>query len=38
MRKRDNSELSPDKITPGPGTYGDVREKYYKNIPGSKIG
>lgn len=38
MGKRDNGELSADKITPGPGQYTDVREKYYNNIPGSKIG
>jgi hypothetical protein len=38
MGKRDNAELAADKITPGPGQYRDVREKYYNNIPGSKIG
>ena len=38
MGKRDHTDLTADKITPGPGQYTDVRDKYYKNIPGSKIG
>jgi hypothetical protein len=25
-------------VTPGPGNYINIEEKYYKNIPGSKIG
>ena len=33
-----NRELSHDKLTPGPGHYSDLRDKYYSNIPGSQIG
>ena len=29
---------SMNKLTPGPGAYGDERELHYKTIPGSKMG
>jgi hypothetical protein len=29
---------SPNKLTPGPGNYGDMRELYYSTLPGSKMG
>jgi len=35
IRKRNNTELSDEKVTPGPGQYLDMRDKYYKSIPGS---
>ena len=38
ISKRNNTELSSEKLSPGPGTYGDIRESYYKSIPGSKVG
>ena len=38
ISKRNDGELTDDKITPGPGNYGDIRKSYYSNIPGSKIG
>eukprot|EP00347_Sterkiella_histriomuscorum_P010747 403375078 len=38
IRKRTETSLSPEKMTPGPGHYLDVRDKYYKSIPGSQIG
>lgn len=30
--------MSPEKVTPGPGTYVGVKDRYYSNIPGSKVG
>ena len=33
-----DGQLSEKKLTPGPGTYDDMRSLYYQTLPGSKIG
>lgn len=38
MRGREYTTLRKEKITPGPGNYLDMRQSYYRSIPGSKIG
>lgn len=38
MSGKNDGNLSPDKLTPGPGTYSDMRNIYYSTLPGSKIG
>jgi Sperm-tail PG-rich repeat len=38
MSAKHDTSLSPEKLTPGPGTYQDERELYYQTLPGSKMG
>ena len=38
MSGKHESNLSPNKLTPGPGAYSDMRTLYYSTLPGSKMG
>lgn len=38
MSGKHETNVSPNKVTPGPGNYSDMRALYYQTLPGSKIG
>lgn len=38
MSAKLDGSVSPEKLTPGPGAYGDERTLYYQTLPGSKMG
>jgi hypothetical protein len=38
MSAKNDGSISPMKMNPGPGSYGDMRSLYYQTLPGSKIG
>jgi hypothetical protein len=38
MSGKQDGNISPEKLTPGPGAYSDMRNLYYSTLPGSKIG